>query len=166
MALGATQSIASKHGTQRYPCRLKHGQGVPHQPRTTSAPPPSLCASPSAPTPSGRSRSSSVGWSLASSPMPCPLHCRLRRRCLRPVVADGFAAPNSRRLPLARCLEGVAHLLPPFGQQEQIAGDLTLACTTPHGFMMIDRLSPCCLFRCYSFVLLLLSCLFAQVLKR
>ena len=32
---------------------------------------------------------------MASSPMPCPLHCRLRRRCLRPVVADGFANPHT-----------------------------------------------------------------------
>ena len=55
IALGAMRPTASTHGTQRYPCRLKHGQGVPHQTRTTSAPPLSLCASPSAPTPSGRS---------------------------------------------------------------------------------------------------------------
>ena len=32
---------------------------------------------------------------MASSPMPCPLHCRLRRRCLCPVVSDGFANPHT-----------------------------------------------------------------------
>ena len=47
-----------------------------------------------------------------------------------------------RQRPFARGQREVALLLPPFGQQEHIAEDLTLACPSQHGFMTISRLSP------------------------
>ena len=91
---------------ERYPRRLKHGQGVSHRPLSILA----LYTSCDSFEPSHSGHGES--------------HC------------------DVHQLPVVRGPREVALHLPPYGQQEQIAGDLTHACPQLHGFMMIFRLLP------------------------
>ena len=115
-----------------------------------------------------KARAGSSSLTRTSAPTPCSIavhESRPQHLTLVPRELDGFHR-DLRLLPFARDHREVAPLLPPFGQQEHIAGDLTHACPLLHGFMMILRLSPCCLLRRYLSISLLLSRLQVHVLEQ